>query len=75
MISDGKDGGNTLMARVMISFTHTDTNAPTHPHTSSHVPVALALQATHTHFLPHTHTPWLGLQLNQKWFVFIGLLR
>lgn len=44
------------IAGVMISFTHADTNAPTHPHTSFYLPVALALQATHTFYLTHTHT-------------------
>lgn len=78
--SDGRDGdrASTLMARVMISFIHTDTNAPTHPHTSSPSPRGSGPAGnthTHTFYLTHTHTSWLGLQLNQKWFVFIGLLR
>ena len=63
--SGGRDGGRarTLMARVMISFTRADTNAPTHPHTSLPPPPGPGPAGnthththTHTHFLPHTHT-------------------
>lgn len=57
-------------------FLHTPTQMPPPPPPPTLlILLALALQARHTSCTSHTHTPWLGLQLNQKWFVFIGLLR
>lgn len=49
--------------------THRHKWSPTHPP----LPYGPG-PAGNTHTLLTSHTPWLGLQLNQKWFVFIGLL-
>lgn len=47
----------------------------THTHTHTHAPLTPALQrSTHSLTLSDTYTQTRPLQLNQKWFVFIGLL-